>query len=88
MTRQFTFSQRFQKSFMALAAQEKKQLKNKLELLAQNPIHPSLRTKRIQGTDGLYESSINMDIRVIWYFEDNVTIILADVGHHDILKQF
>jgi len=88
MTRQFTFSQRFQKSFIALTAQEKKQLKNKLKLLAQNPIHPSLRTKRIQGTDGLYESSINMDIRVIWYFEDNATIILADVGHHDILKQF
>jgi mRNA interferase RelE/StbE len=88
MTRQFTFSQRFQKSFIALTAQEKKQLKNKLKLLAQNPIRPSLRTKRIQGTDGLYESSINMDIRVIWNFEDNATIILADVGHHDILKQF
>ena len=88
MARQFTFSQRFQKSFMALTVQEKKQFKNKLKLLAQNPIHPSLRTKRIQGTDGLHESSINMDIRVIWYFEDNVTIILADVGHHDILKQF
>jgi len=88
MSRQFTFSQRFQKNFVALTVQEKKQLKNKLKILAQNPIHPSLRTKRIQGTDGLYESSINMDIRVIWYFEDNVTIILADVGHHDILKQF
>jgi mRNA-degrading endonuclease YafQ of YafQ-DinJ toxin-antitoxin module len=88
MPRQFTFSQRFQKNFMALTTQEKKQLKNKLKLLAQNPIHPSLRTKRIQGTEGLYESSINMDIRVIWNFEDNVTIILADVGHHDILKQF
>ena len=61
MLRQFTFSQRFQKSFMALT---------------------------IQGTDRLYESSINMDICVIWYFEDNATIILADVGHHDILKQF
>jgi mRNA-degrading endonuclease YafQ of YafQ-DinJ toxin-antitoxin module len=88
MPHQFTFSQRFQKNFMALTAQEKKQLKNKLKLIAQSPIHPSLRTKRIQGTDRLYESSINMDIRVIWYSEDNATIILADVGHHDILKQF
>jgi len=55
MVRQFTFSQRFQKNFMVLTTQEKKQLKNKLKLMAQNPIHPSLRTKRIQGTDGLYE---------------------------------
>ena len=68
--------------------QEKKQLKNKLELLAQNPSHPSLRTKRIQGTTDLFECSVNMDIRIIWYYEGDKMIILVDVGHHDILKQF
>jgi len=35
-----------------------------------------------------YTNPVLTWIRVIWYFEDNVTIILADVGHHDILKQF
>jgi mRNA-degrading endonuclease YafQ of YafQ-DinJ toxin-antitoxin module len=49
--------------------QEKKQLKNKLELLAQNPSHPSLRTKRIQDTTDLFECSVNMNIRIIWYYE-------------------
>ena len=48
MAYEFTFTPRFQKHFKGLAAQEKKQLKNKLELLAENPSHPSLRTKRIQ----------------------------------------
>ena len=47
MAYEFTFTPRFQKHFKGLTAQEKKQLKNKLELLAQNPSHPSLRTKRI-----------------------------------------
>jgi len=58
----------------------------KIELLVQNPIHPSLRTKRIQGSSDLYESSINMDIRIIWYYKSSQIIILADIGHHDLLK--
>ena len=50
MAYEFTFTPRFQKHFKGLTVQEKKQLKNKLELLAENPSHPSLRTKRIQGS--------------------------------------
>ena len=88
MAYQFTPTHRFQKHFKKLASQEKKQLKKKLELLAQNPTHPSLRTKRIQGSELLFESSINMDIRIIWYYERPNMIILVDIGHHDILKQF
>ena len=88
MTYQFTFTRRFEKHYKNLTVQEKRQLQNKLTLLSSNPSHPSLRTKRIQGTDSLYESSVNMDIRIIWYYEDDVMIILVDIGHHDILKQY
>lgn len=38
---QFTFTKRFQKHFKNLTAQEKKQFQNKLQLLAENPMHPS-----------------------------------------------
>jgi mRNA-degrading endonuclease YafQ of YafQ-DinJ toxin-antitoxin module len=51
-------------------------------------MYPSLRTKKIQGVSDLYESSVNMDIRIIWHYENDDLIILADVGHHDILNQF
>ncbi len=88
MAYEFTFTPRFQKHFKTLTVQEKKQLKNKLLLLSTNPSHPSLRTKRIQGTKDFFECSVNMDIRIIWYIENNKIIILLDVGHHDILKQF
>jgi len=88
MTYQFTFTKRFEKHYKKLTVKEKKQLSQKLDLLSQNPAHPSLRTKRIQGTESLYESSVNMDIRIIWYYEDDVMIILVDIGHHDILKQY
>lgn len=79
MAYEFTFTPRFQKHFKGLTAQEKKQLKNKLELLAENPSHPSLRTKRIQGTTDLFECSVNMGIRIIWYYESDKMIILVDV---------
>jgi len=63
-------------------------LKRHLRFISENPMHPSLRTKRIQGMDNLFECSVNMDIRVIWYYEDSLIIILLGVGRHDILKQF
>ena len=83
-----TFTDRFQKHYRDLTETEKKQLRNKLAILAENPLHPSLRTKRIQGTDDLFECSVNMDIRIIWYYEGDTMIILVDVGHHDILKKY
>ena len=85
---EFTYTPRFQKHFKTLSPAEKKQLKNRLVLLSENPFHPSLRTKRIQGSDGLFECSVNMDIRIIWYYEGDRMIILLDVGHHDILDHY
>ena len=88
MTYQFTFSQDFKKHYKKMNIHEKKQITNKLELLTKDPLHPSLRTKRIKGTDKLYESSVNIDIRIIWYYEGDIMIILVDIRHHDILKQY
>ncbi|MCL2183686.1 MAG: hypothetical protein FWB85_09490 [Chitinispirillia bacterium] len=53
-----------------------------------NPYHKSLRTKKLHGTPGLKESSVNMDIRIIWYLENNKIIFTSDVGHHDVLKKY
>ena len=85
---QFTFSKAFKKHYNKLTTNEKKQLTGKLKLLSADPSHPSLRTKRVQGTDSLFECSVNMDIRIIWFYEGDRMIILLDVGHHDILRQF
>lgn len=88
MAFQYTFTPRFEKHYKSLTANEKKQLRSKLELLSENPFHPSLRTKRIQGTPNFFECSVNMDIRIIWFYENDNMIILLDVGHHDILDHF
>jgi mRNA-degrading endonuclease YafQ of YafQ-DinJ toxin-antitoxin module len=83
-----TYTPRFKKAFVALTPVEKLQFQKKMEIFVENILHPSLRTKKIQGQKDLYESSINMDIRVIWYFENEELIILVDIGHHDILKKY
>lgn len=88
MKYKFSFTKRFQKQFQALTEKEKRMIRKKLELLAENPGHPSLRAKRIQGTSDLFECSVNMDIRIIWCYEDNTIIILIDVGHHNVLKRY
>ena len=83
-----TFTDRFQKHYKDLSSAEKKQLRNKLAIFTENPLHPSLRTKRIQGTEDLFEFSVNMDIRVIWFYEGDALVALVDIGHHDILKKY
>lgn len=72
----------FTKDFKKLSKYEQKAVAQKLKLLADNPSYPSLRTKKVQGFDDLFEMSVNMDIRILWRDEGNVIILLLDVGHH------
>lgn len=88
MAYKITYTRRFLKNLKKLNANERTQLKKKLEFLMQDPLHPSLRTKRIQGTTDLFEFSVNMDVRVIWEYDGDTIILLIDIGHHDILNQF
>ena len=69
-----TYTARFQKHYKTLSDAEKKQFRSKLQLFTENPLHPSLRVKRLQGTDDLFEFSVNMDIRVIWFYEGESAI--------------
>ncbi|KJS19910.1 MAG: cytotoxin [Clostridiaceae bacterium BRH_c20a] len=65
-----------------LPIEAKRVLKKKLELLMENPRHPSLRTRKIQGQAGIFEASITMDIRITWqYTEDG--ILLRNIEEHD-----
>ena len=60
----------------------------KIDIMEDNPYYPSLQTHRTDGKKRYFESYINMDIRIIWKFGDSNTILLIDVGHHDVLKKY
>ena len=61
MAFKFTFTERFKMHYKTLTDNEKKQVKSKLRIFAENPMHPYLRTKCLQGTKDLIECSVNMD---------------------------
>ena len=88
MKYQIIFSRGFKKSFHKLDSSERNLFYSKLKLFVENHQHPSLRTKKIQGSDILFESSINMSIRVIWTYKGDNLILMLDIGRHDILKKF
>lgn len=86
MNFKFQFSKNFQKQLKKLSCDEQKMVFKKVQLMSQNPFHPSLRTKKVQGIEGLFECSVNMDIRILWKYEDGNIILLLDIGHHNILR--
>lgn len=82
------FSDRFLKSYDKLTKIEQTKVDKKIEYFKNDIFHPSLRTHRLQGYLNRFESSVNMDIRIIWKFEGDDVVAFLDVGHHDILKEY
>lgn len=79
----FLRSDRFKENYQKLNDEIKKKVKVKLKQMAENPMHPSLRTKRVQGTQHVFEASINMSIRMTWQYVES-GILLRNIGEHDI----
>lgn len=80
----FIFTQRFKKFYKNLSDKKRKALRKKLDLMSMNPDHPSLRIKKIQGADGVFECTINMAVRMTWQYDDG-SILLRVVGDRDIV---
>ena len=83
----------FKKSYKKLPKLIQKALRKKLEVLIENPFHVSLRTKiNHKWTKFLkvksFESSINMNYRIIWIFDENENniIILVATGDHKVVE--
>ena len=65
MTRRFKSTRKFDKQFKQLDRKASIQAEKTIELFISDPSHPSLRYKKIQGTDNFYEISVNMSVRII-----------------------
>ena len=76
------FSNRFKKDYKLLNNEQRKIFKQKIKLFEKNPFYPSLRTKKIQGKEDLFECSINMSIRMTWQYFNNIVLLRA-IGEHD-----
>lgn len=77
------FTKRFLKSFARLPASIQEKVKKQIALLANDPRHPSLQTKPIQGAVGIYEARVDIDYRLTYDRDEEDTLVLRVVARHD-----
>lgn len=73
---------RFEREYKKLPPDIKSTTKEKLKLFVNNISHPSLRVKKIKGTDNIWEVSITMNYRFTFEkIKDGY--LLRNIGPHD-----
>lgn len=77
------FTRRFLKAFASLPKNIQEKIKKQLTLLAENPRHPSLQSKPIQGAPGIYEARVDIHYRMTYEREAEDTLVMRVVGRHD-----
>lgn len=83
-----TFARRYAKDFKRLSDINKKHVNKALDELMKDPHYPALRTKHLHSESDLFESSVNMDIRLLWCYQGDEEIEVLEVGHHDVLDRY
>jgi len=75
----------FKHDYKRLSPSIQKILDKKLLILIENLKHPSLRIKKMQGHDFIWEGSITKKFRFTFQIESDVCVIRR-AGTHDILE--
>lgn len=73
---------RFKRAWEQLTKGEKALARKAITNLAMNIRYPSLRVKKIKGTENIWEARASLSLRITFEIEGN-TIILRNVGHHN-----
>lgn len=77
------FTRSFVQHLADLPEPIKKKVKKTLRLLAENPRHPSLQSKPIQGAPGIYEVRVDRFWRLTYERLPGDMLRLRVVGRHD-----
>ena len=77
-----TRTARFKKAWDTLNEREKTLARKALTNLAGDIRYPSLRVKKMQGTNYIREARASRSLRITFQIQ-NDTIILRNIGHHD-----
>ena len=76
------FTARFLRALDELPPREQAAVLRAVDRAQENRRHPSLQTKRIQGTSGIWEMRASRDLRLTFTLgEDRLTFRMC--GHHD-----
>jgi len=76
-------SQRFKTAYRDLPPEIQAKVKKALRLLTENPRHPSLQSKPIQGIKGIYEARVDQNYRMTYERLPGDIVRMRTVGKHD-----
>ena len=76
-------SHRFKDAYRDLPPKIQAKVKKALRLLTENPRHPSLQSKPIQGIQGIYEARVDQNYRMTYERIPGDIVRMRTVGKHD-----
>jgi len=81
------FTERFAKQYERLPKTMQKKVDKALTVLGDNPKHPSLRVKKMEGRKDIWEARPSKRLRMTFEMAGG-TIVMRNVGKHDeVLKR-
>ena len=78
----FIVTERFTRAYRDLPDELQRKADKALRLLQDNPKHPSLRLKKIQGTPGIWEARVDRSCRITLEMQADC-LLLRNIGKHD-----
>ena len=76
------FTERFRQAYGKLADDDADRVDAAIRRLANDPRHPGLRMKKMQGTDHIWEARASRSLRLTFEMSGD-SILLRNVGLHD-----
>ena len=73
---------RFQKAYHNLPENVQKKVDKQIAILLKDFLHPSLHTKKIKGSKGIWEARIDIHHRLTFEIAED-TLFLRVAGNHD-----
>ena len=81
------FTEQFEQAYEKLTKAEKRSVRKALTLLGDNPKHPSLRVKKMEGGKNVWEARASRWLRMTFEMAGEI-IFMRNVGEHDeVLKR-
>ena len=79
---EFYFTARFERALEKLSIDEQLNTDKTLLLLGDNPHHPGLHVKKMEGAANIWEARCSKSLRITFKIQGNF-IVLRNVGQHD-----
>jgi mRNA-degrading endonuclease RelE of RelBE toxin-antitoxin system len=79
-------TERFKKAYAKLPPEIQVKVIKAFQLFKNNPRHPSLGVKRVQGLNDVWEGRIDIHYRFTFHYEEDVCVF-RNIGPHSIVER-